>query len=567
MTCISGQVFVSKGFWVSMSDDGASLLLTTCPDRLCLGWSTDGGASCAANRISDASNLMCRDCAPGFAEWAGTCIPCGNETNGGFAFLWVFLSWIYVIVLHRLSQKTVGATGIYLFYIQMARTIISTVLSSAPIVRNSDGSLGTPNGDTASGLVTWLKFMEFDAQDINLDYCPMRTGATQKYLLSVGATALAFLQLFCTLAVHYCYVRFCTHPDRRCKSLLNAEDKYNNRQRVRDGKERLVKLKDSYFRSVMTLLMFTYSKQATACINYFICIDVEGESVLRSDPAVSCLSSDYSKGLVLVVSVFVIHVVIFPLTCAALLWYNRQTLRQEVPMNPYLTSLPTTTTFVSTHVARDWKLRLGALCEPYRGDSFWWQLTVMARRVCVSVIFSIVLDYSFALVLLGMMIVVATAAHVKQHPFLLERDNAFESSTLIATAIILLLALKSVDSNARFASAAAASSASSAASSSSAAAFTLVLLVALAVFTCVFTAVFLHMVLRKSATITRIFFCCFKQSASKPVITTTTVAPASPPPSPSVEMAYIQDRQTTTTSDPPHTPTTIVSNDAVAIAM
>lgn len=554
-TCVAGQVYVGPGVWVTRDEDGR-LISDYCPETMCLGWTSEGGVICSENRLASESNLMCRDCKPGYSEWGGRCVPCDDETNGGYVLLWIIASWIYVYFLHRLSQKTVGITGIFLYYVQVVRLIIRIVTATIPRM-DADGQVDTSQERNAFGMTSWLHFMELDAQYINLERCPMNVSSTTRYLLSVGSTGLAFIQLYLTCVIEYVYVRYFSHPTQRCKPILVRGDSPENRIRA---KTKLTYIKDSYFRSGVALLMFSYSKQAIACLNYFICNTVGDHSFLRADPSVACDQDSWRNGLALVIIVFILHMFVFVALCAWMMWYimkatqnkvsdkyvdvvnssssqpsphppppsqnitprlggddqssststtttvnvqprtppppdhppqNTHPQQEEVhenktPRESASSSSLTTTTFsvptrmgsalgtpdgsssgssssssmvntqcVNTHVPKDWTHRLGVLIEPFQTETYWWQMTILLRRLILAIVVTFVIDSSFALSLIGVVNLCVLALNIQKQPYYLKRDNYFESVCVFVSLVLVMLGLKVVEANSRLTAAAA----------------------------------------------------------------------------------------------------------------
>ncbi len=90
---------------------------------------------CAANRKKADENPLCGQCEDDFYEWGGDCV-CESPLAfsfvlgasddvasrcrlvvrgyGGFVFLFILVSWLWVLIFHMISQRTRGETKVCL---------------------------------------------------------------------------------------------------------------------------------------------------------------------------------------------------------------------------------------------------------------------------------------------------------------------------------------------------------------------------------------------------------------------------------------------------------------------
>jgi hypothetical protein len=74
---------------------------------------------CGANRMPAVDNPLCGDCMEGYSDWGGKCVKC-DSVNGGLIFMYVVLSFAFVMAFHLISQSTnSGDSSIFVYFAQM----------------------------------------------------------------------------------------------------------------------------------------------------------------------------------------------------------------------------------------------------------------------------------------------------------------------------------------------------------------------------------------------------------------------------------------------------------------
>ena len=86
---------------------------------------------------------------------------------------------------------------------------------------------------------------------------------------------------------------------------------------------------DLYVSASLSLLLFSYTQVAQACLSYLACVDVGGVSVVFSQPAMRCSSADYQRTLVLVAVALAVYVAGFPLAVLLFLWRRSDLVRDS----------------------------------------------------------------------------------------------------------------------------------------------------------------------------------------------------------------------------------------------
>ncbi len=172
---------------------------------------------------------------------------------------------------------------------------------------------------------------------------------------------------------------------------------------------------DAYTRTVVTMILSSYTAVATVVFTYVACVDVElgpnsVESLVFAEPAVSCESDGYRGVLIGVYCAVVVVLIGVPLALMIVLWgcVKQRRLRSD-PV------------FMS---------RFGLLFAPYREDRFWFEVWSTARRAPLAALGYAVLRYPNTRVpLFGAANLICLAVQMIARPYRLAANNQFETIT------------------------------------------------------------------------------------------------------------------------------------------
>jgi hypothetical protein len=119
LVCDGGLPHTSPGYWLWVNGDRLETYM--CPPSLCGDQST-----CVGDRDQSLDNHLCGRCIDGYVDWTSTCIEC-RAPNALALFLLLGGTWMWVIVLHRLSDSTNGGTMVILNYVSTSRLILGSI--------------------------------------------------------------------------------------------------------------------------------------------------------------------------------------------------------------------------------------------------------------------------------------------------------------------------------------------------------------------------------------------------------------------------------------------------------
>lgn len=119
---------------------------------------------------------------------------------------------------------------------------------------------------------------------------------------------------------------------------------------------------NSYIRSMIGLLIFSYTSISKTALDFFKCIEVSDfAKVLASDPSISCTSSTYLSVRAFMIFLVVIVVIGFPL--AAFIWLSWMHWHRDIELHSELNLS-----------------RFGILFDSYKPKFYFWEVVVLARR-------------------------------------------------------------------------------------------------------------------------------------------------------------------------------------------
>lgn len=254
------ELETQRGYW---REGNSTQFLKCVADFHCPGGTA--GLQCDSGRTGP----LCGSCLPGYAEWSDECIPC-ESAHGGYVVLFLVLSWIFVIVLHFMSQVTTGQMKVLFFFVQTA----VIMLSSAD-----------------SGFMRWLEFFNFEPHDSTSPICFAPLSPSQKIALSALVPFILALELavntLVALALHV----------------------YRNRNTA----ERSRFDPDPFIRTFCAIYILSYTQVSRTMFRYMNCVDIGGYRLVYAEPGIDCTTSTYKNWLVVVILVVVIYVLLSPL--------------------------------------------------------------------------------------------------------------------------------------------------------------------------------------------------------------------------------------------------------------
>ena len=77
--------------------------------NFCVNATATGATECAVHRVQTAGNVLCGACEQGYTAVSGYCVPCEAAVAWRLTIV-VALAWLYVLVLHALSQDSASET-------------------------------------------------------------------------------------------------------------------------------------------------------------------------------------------------------------------------------------------------------------------------------------------------------------------------------------------------------------------------------------------------------------------------------------------------------------------------
>lgn len=168
-------------------------------------------------------------------------------------------------------------------------------------------------------------------------------------------------------------------------------------------------------RTILGLLLFSYSAQSDVVFNYLNCVSVGDRGrVVWSSPAVDCESADYQRWKAVLYAVLVFPIALLPLMIALALRLYR-------------------------HLS--WFLpHAGLLTETYHRDRFWFEPVAISRRVLLSGVSVLLWGSPVVRVLaLSMCFVAFGLLHLHLRPFPLPGANHLETLSLFSLLLLAIL--------------------------------------------------------------------------------------------------------------------------------
>ena len=374
ITCVDGIAVVSKDYWAYLNPDG-SVATASCLPGACAGGAASN-LTCGKNRPSDKSNVLCGLCNEGFvAAASGDCVPC-KQTNSALVFALILCIWIYVLVLHALSQSSSAEVKVLLYFVSASRLIIGPENSA----------------------VAWFAFWELNpGRALWNDQCVMKLTSYEQMIADVLMHFVAIGQLWLSALLYYIYCRFIR----------------------RDAARYLYFTFRPFVRTTSALMIYSFSTLTSVLFNFLQCVDVGEQRVLYRSPEVDCNSSEYASRLWLIWLLLVVWVIGLPLAVMGILFrgYRKQLLADQA--------------FRGT-----W----GLLYESYSHKRFFFEPLLLIRRVSVVALAVLLYSDQLARTqALSFVCFIWCLAQVLSRPFARSIVNYLETTSLALLTIVSVL--------------------------------------------------------------------------------------------------------------------------------
>ena len=326
VSCVSADSLatVLPGYFAysSLDDDGQPTIATVqCPDGFCdgaplqLNWTERDSATmpagpvsrfdqCAYPRLAAPDNLLCGRCVEGYVPWGQNCARC-EGTNVGMMFGLLVLSLVVIALLIRASviASSAGHAVVVIYFVQTAMLELG-------------GS---------SELLSWLGVAIFSANSIST--CLMKMTPYQQTQAQIVMPLLLEVELLFVGLLHYIAWR---KLGAQARAVVKGPEAKGVVARLKRLVWKFISLfsVDVYISATLSLLLFTYTQVAIASVSYLNCVEVAGQRVVFSQPAMQCGSAEYQRTLVLVILALIVYIAGFPVGVLVFLWRRSADVRE-----------------------------------------------------------------------------------------------------------------------------------------------------------------------------------------------------------------------------------------------
>ncbi len=410
------DMLVSPRYYAVRNATTRAVVTYVCDGDRCL-----ANGQCGPRRLPADENPLCGRCQAGDSEWGGSCVTCGDG-SGGLILAAVLAAWVCVMVIHGLSQSTLGSSAlrIALYMWQVALLV--------------------------AGRATWLRWAAF----LDLDFltatggsaCPFPASPLGVLLAQLLAPLILFALLGATAAVHAAFLHFRQQSPAAGDDALpdDAESLAASRSSSRtDRVLRVLSIDPSrfvvaaYARTSISLYFFTFNQVTRRALAFFSCVSIDGAanatlagSYLTSLPAVRCDSDGYRAVKPLAVLLLAAFLVLVPGYIAFKLW-----------------------SFHRGGKLRDFEVQSwwGLVYAPFREDVYWWGLLQMIfRAALVAVAVFLYADDVQRLALMTLLSCAIEVLHALLLPNRSHTDNIWEAVSLAAlTTLCVLVSMGAAD--------------------------------------------------------------------------------------------------------------------------
>jgi hypothetical protein len=178
-------------------------------------------SQCAPNRISKFDNYLCGQCLPEYSQWRNSCVYC--ETKGWLIAVLAIFAFIYVIIVHILSQPSTDPTTtgadvkIFVYFVQTALFQIGSF----------------------DKFLSWLQIFNFNPSQASGDYCPLPLSSYEQLGVQAIIPLLLFGYLFFIMIFHYALSKLYHRCQNACiahKTTNKVADNQSQETRVKKNK-------------------------------------------------------------------------------------------------------------------------------------------------------------------------------------------------------------------------------------------------------------------------------------------------------------------------------------------
>lgn len=319
---IPGRASPLPGFWsfIDPSDKARAVHTVPCLTRsACLGPvpGVPDQTLCDNTRAQSSNNVECARCKDGFSEWpAGQCVRC-DTVNGGMVLLLVLLSWSYVLAAHKLSQQSAGLMAIYIYFVQTALLMV-----------------GASSSVSSTG---WLRVFGMGPQDVTGPGFPCLGPITAfgRVRLALAMPLIFLTEWLLTLLIHWALSITLRCPGRFVFSW------------------------PEYCRSLLSLLLFSYTSLTATSLGFLDCVDYGSARVVGLTPSINCRTDEYAS--LFPVAAFVLGCcATMPIALAVFLVRRRADIRVHN----------------SAALFHSWAI----LFESYTSSTFYYHVVILLRR-------------------------------------------------------------------------------------------------------------------------------------------------------------------------------------------
>jgi hypothetical protein len=307
-------------------------------------------SQCQFPRLTSTDNWLCGQCVDGYMPFNGKCRPCDGQ-NGGLILLYLVFSFalVFFFLVSAGSSRTdtagpSGELGIALYFLQTA------ALEFGPV----------------SNIFQWMSVVNADPASSQSCIAPLSEYG--QVVLSLMVPAILFGELVVIAVMHWCVRHVgCVRAEGSEAGQDSNPSSTMSRLwlRVTTAARRFVHdtSLNQYIAALLSILLFCYYQVATTCLHYLQCVTVAEFSVLYLQPTIDCRSDPYRAHLVAVALMLIVYTIGFPLFSLLLLIRHRKTIVSRAQESDAFTQ------------------RWGVLFQMYRGDTFFWGVIVLVRRI------------------------------------------------------------------------------------------------------------------------------------------------------------------------------------------
>ena len=232
----------------------------------------------------------------------------------------IIFTFVYVLLTQHLTQQSPGLTSIFIYFVQTALLMSSSL----------------PWTTSAS----WLNFFGMHTENLLGSLCIGPITPLGKVALSLALSFMLLLELALTFAGRVALHRgLCPIA---VPKLLTAPVSPT-----------------AYFRTLLALLLFSFTSLVTSCVNLLDCVDIGPFRVVAVYPAIDCRTDSY-KALYPMVVVILLSAGFLFAALATFLFFHRGEL--------------------SPGRANGALARWSVLFEDFKPNVFYWVLVVLLRR-------------------------------------------------------------------------------------------------------------------------------------------------------------------------------------------